>query len=207
MDKGLTRLIHCPSTKAGSLTIPATVTSIDAWAFAYCGGLTNITLPPDLAGLRNYTFLLCSGLQTLTIPKNVTALRDGCFALCSSLQSVFFQGNAPTEATQLFERDDNATVYYLPGTAGWGPTFGGRPTMLWNPQIQTSGPGFGVGPGGFGFSITGTTNIPIVVEACTSLTSSNWVALQSLNLTNGMFYFSDANWVNFPARIYRIRSP
>ena len=25
-----------------------------------------------------------------------------------------------------------ATIYYLPGTSGWGPTFGGRPTMPWN---------------------------------------------------------------------------
>ena len=27
--------------------------------------------------------------------------------------------------------DNDATVYYLPGTTGCGPTFGGRPTMLW----------------------------------------------------------------------------
>jgi len=78
--------------------------------------------------------------------------------------------------------------------------------VLWNPHIQTSGPGFGVGPGGFGFKIAGTTNIPIVVEATTNLANANWVALQSLNLTNGTVYFSDANWMNFPSRIYRIRS-
>ena len=82
-----------------------------------------------------------------------------------------------------------------------------RPTSLWNPLIQTGDPGFGVGPGGFGFNITGTTNIPIVVEASTNLISATWVALQSLNLTNGTFYFSDPNWENFPTRTYRIRSP
>jgi len=30
-----------------------------------------------------------------------------------------------------FEGSTNVTVYYLPGTTGWGPTFAGRPTALW----------------------------------------------------------------------------
>ena len=40
----------------------------------------------------------------------------------------------------MFYGDNNATVYYLPGTTGWGTTFGGRPTALWIqvPTIQTS---------------------------------------------------------------------
>ena len=52
-----------------------------------------------------------------------------------------------------------------------------------------------------------TADIPIVVEACTNLATANWVALQSLNLTNGAFHFSDPNWTNYRARLYRIRSP
>ena len=103
----------------------------------------------------------------------------------------------------MFLGANNATVYYLPGTGGWGATFADRPAVLWNPLMQTSG----VGPAGFGFNITGTTDIPIVVEACTNLAIANWVPLQSLNLTNGAFYFSDPNWTNYPARLYRIRSP
>ena len=40
----------------------------------------------------------------------------------------------------MFDGDTNATVYYLPGTTGWGTTFGGRPTALWiqAPTIQTA---------------------------------------------------------------------
>jgi hypothetical protein len=38
----------------------------------------------------------------------------------------------------VFEQDNNATVYYLPGTTGWGASYGGRPTALWpQPTIQT----------------------------------------------------------------------
>ena len=50
-----------------------------------------------------------------------------------------------------------------------------------------------VGPSGFGFYITGTPDIPVVVEAATDLVKANWISLQALNLTNGAFYFSDSN--------------
>jgi hypothetical protein len=49
--------------------------------------------------------------------------------------------------------------------------------------------------------------LPAVVEASATLASDDWVPLQTLNLTNGAFYFSDPNWTNYPARNYRIRSP
>jgi hypothetical protein len=62
-------------------------------------------------------------------------------------------------------------------------------------------------PHGYRRNITWTTNISFVVEACTDLASSSWVALQSFNVTNGTAYFSDPNWVSFPSRLYRIRSP
>ena len=138
---------------------------------------------------------------------SVTYIGYFAFGNCTSLKGVFFKGNGPGDDSGVFSGDNNVTVYYLPGTTGWGATFGSRPTRLWNPLMQTSGPGFGVGPAGFGFNITGTADIPIVVEASTNLANANWVALQSLNLTNGAFYFSDPNWTNYPARNYRIRSP
>ena len=59
----------------------------------------------------------------------------------------------------------------------------------------------------FGFTITGTTNIPILVEACANLASPSWTALQTCTLTNGSIYFSDPQRTNYTARLYRIRSP
>ena len=128
------------------------------------------------------------------------------FASCSNLTGVFFKGNIPSIESDVFA-GTSATIYYLPGTTGWATTMAGRPTRLWNPLMQTSGPGFGVGAGGFSFNITGTADIPIVVEACTNLANASWIPLQSLNLTDGAFYFSDPNWTNDSTRSYRIRSP
>ena len=100
-----------------------------------------------------------------------------------------------------------AIVYYLPETTGWEATFADRPTMLWNPTVQTGDGSFGVGPNGFGFNIAGTADIPILVEASADLPGANWVPLQTGTLTNGLLYFSDPDWANHLNRFYRIRSP
>jgi uncharacterized repeat protein (TIGR01451 family) len=59
----------------------------------------------------------------------------------------------------------------------------------------------------FGFTITGTSNLSIVVEACTNLASPSWTSLQICTLTNGPIYFSDPAWRRYPMRFYRTRLP
>jgi hypothetical protein len=56
--------------------------------------------------------------------------------LTAGLTNVFFTGSAPFTDSSLFCQASDATVYYLPGTTGWGATFGGCPTALWNPQSE-----------------------------------------------------------------------
>jgi hypothetical protein len=107
-------------------------------------------------------------------------------------------------------QDGAATVYYLPGTTGWGTTFGGRQTALWllpNPLILNNGPSFGVQTNGFGFIISWATNISVVVEACTNLATPIWSPAGTNTLTGGSSYFRDPEWTNYPRRFYRLRSP
>jgi len=125
----------------------------------------------------------------------------------SHITSVYFKGNAPSADSYVFSGDYTAIVYYLPGTTGWGAHFGGRQTKLWNPQAQTSGASFGIRTNRFGFIITGTAYIPIVIEACTNMAGGVWVPLQTCTITNGSIYFSDSKWTNYPGRFYRLRSP
>jgi hypothetical protein len=131
---------------------------------------------------------------------------------------VYFQGNAPSVLQDsgdsipgsadntVFYNSGSGTAYYVPGTTGWGVTFGGWPTALWNPQVQTAANrNFGIRTNRFGFDLTGTTNIPVVVEASTNL--QEWTPLFSGSLTNGSVYFADSQWTNYPQRFYRVRSP
>jgi hypothetical protein len=107
----------------------------------------------------------------------------------------------------VFAGDDQATIYYLPGTKGWAATFGGLPTVLWNPQVQTGTTSFGVQTNGFGFTLTGSSNLVVVVEANASLQYPQWVPVATNTLTGGASYFSDPRWTNIPVRFYRLRSP
>ncbi|MGO9199216.1 MAG: leucine-rich repeat protein [Limisphaerales bacterium] len=201
-------------TGLANVTIPGSVRSIGDEAFESCGSLTAATIPNGITSIGDQAFYGCS-LTNVRIPASVTNIGGAAFDGCYVLGSVFFMGNAPSAAivtnflpgtswlTYVFSGDTN-TVYYLPGTTGWGPTFGGQPTALWNPRMETGDGAFGVRGNEFGFNITGTTNIPIVVEASTDLAGGAWVPLQTGVLTNGLLHFSDPNWTNYPARFYRV---
>ena len=214
----------------GAITIPdwingLPVTTIAGGLFDNSAGLglTNVILGANLVTIGDYAFAACTSLTSITIPNSVTNLGSGAFAFCDNLYSVYFQGNAPGANSSVFfqwsgspifpffppiyEPPTPTTVYYLPGTTGWGATFDGQPAVLWNPQAQTSGAGFGVRADGFGFNITGASNLVVVVEATTNLSRPDWQPVQTSTLTTGSASFSDPQWTNYPARFYRLRSP
>lgn len=196
-----------------SVTIPGSVASIGQAAFLGCYALSNAIIADGVVSIGNSAFADC-GLTTLTIPESVTSIGNSAFSICPNLKSVYFAGNAPgiVGSPSIFSGDNNPTVYYLPATSGWGAVFGGAPTVLWNPQAQTGDSSFGVLNNMFGFNITGSSNLIIVVEANTNLARATWftVGTNTLNTfigTNGLSYFSDPHWTNFPGRFYRFRSP
>jgi hypothetical protein len=200
----------------GTLTVPNAihglpVTSIGPGALAGLGGLDSVTLPDSVTNIGNGAFASFEHLTELTIPANVTGIGADAFGGCYSLSSVFFLGNAPTCDPTAFNASSlptgwptvSPTVYYLPGTTGWGSTLAGRPALLWNPAATAPS----AQNGQLSFTITGTTNIPVVVEASADPAGGPWVPLQTGTLTNGALAFTDPNWTNYPARFYRIRSP
>jgi hypothetical protein len=74
----------------------------------------------------------------------------------------------------------------------------------WNARVQ-SGDRFGVFSNRFGFTIAGASNLVVVVEGCTNLVHPVWVPLETNTLAQGLYYFSDPAWSNYPARFYRVR--
>ena len=208
-NKNQTTIIQYPPRKGGTVyTIPISVTSVGSSSLYNCTNLTTITIPNSVTSIGSWAFSYCTSLTSITIPNSVTSIGDYAFYQCTKLKSVYCQGNAPSVyGSAVFSGDNNATVYYLFGATGWASTFGGRPTVLWNPHVQSSGASFGVRTNRFGFTIAGSTKLVIVVEACSNLLSHAWTPVSTNTLTNGSSYFSDPQWTNYPARFYRLRSP
>jgi len=190
-----------------NLTIEEGVITIEGWAFLGCWMLPNVSIPNSVTSIGDLAFNECAELTNITIGSGLTNIGGGALDECYKLSGVYFKGNAPTPGVSLFYYDKSETVYYLPGTKGWGTTFAGAPAKLWNPQMVTNDGSFGAHQDGFGFNIAGTVDIPLVVEASTNLADRSWVPLQTFTLTNGLIHFSDQQWTNYSSRLYRIRSP
>jgi hypothetical protein len=188
------------------VVIPNSVTNIGGYAFLSCESLTNVTLGNSVAAIGTNAFGNCL-FTNITIPASVKVIGQEAFWNWNNPVRLFFKGDMPSADGELFTSSPFPIAYYLPGTTGWGTNFGGATAVLWNPQAQTTDASFGVHSNQFGFNITGTPDIPFVVEASTNLTSSGWVPLQSCTLTNGSFYFSDPQWTNYPTRFYRLAAP
>jgi hypothetical protein len=200
----------------GAVTIPATINglpviSIGPDVFINLISLTSVIIPNSVTSIGTNAFEYCENLTSVTIPNNVTNICRSAFASCLFLHYVYFTGNAPSPTNDLtvFSGDNEATVYYLPNTTGWGSTFDGLPTVLWSPipAILNNDPSVGVQTNGFGFNILWTTNNSVVVEATTNLANPIWSPVQTNTLTGGTNYFSDPWWTNYPSRFYRLRSP
>ncbi len=217
-----------------NIVIPPSVTNIGYGAFEDCG-ITNLTISDGVTTIGGYAFLGnpltsvflpgtvnitddqvffdCTNLTNVTIGAGVSNLSYGMFGACDNLTSVLFLGNPPgivgtyPSDGSPFANDTNVTVYYMPGTTGWSTNYQGAPTALWNPIIEAGDGNFGVINGQFGFDIKGDPGIPIMVEACTNLADPVWTPVQSMTVTNGLVYFIDPNWSNYPTRYYGIGFP
>ena len=208
-DNGETTLLEYPGGLSGSYAIPDSVTSIESNAFESCRSLTSVTIPNSVTNIGKSAFYDCTRLTSVTIGNSVTSIGNYAFYGCTSLTSVYFQGNAPTADSTVFNSDPT-TVYYLPGTTGWGATFGGAPTALWllaNPLILSSGSNLGVQSNTFGFTISWATNTTVVVEASSNLANAVWFPVATNTLTNGSLYFSEPLQTNTSGLFYRISSP
>ena len=80
------------------IVIPASVKTIDTYAFSGCTALEEIEFESgsELSKINNYAFNNCSSLKSITLPKAVTSLGTYVFAGCSSLTSVEFGSSFKT---------------------------------------------------------------------------------------------------------------
>ena len=161
-NKNKTELIQAPGGISGSYTIPDSVTSIGAFAFTRCIGLTSVRIgssvetigdgafsdctgltgeliiPDGVARIENSAFYRCFGLTSVTIPASVTSIGQFSIGECTALQEICFDGSAPTISANSFY-NVTATAYYHPDeswTEDVRQNYGG--TITW--VAYTTGP-------------------------------------------------------------------
>ncbi len=89
-NKNQTTIILCPYAKAGSITIPATVTNIGNSAFSYCSKLSGVVIPNGVISIGANAFTGCNGLTTVIIPSSVTSIAS--FDNCANLIEISVDG-------------------------------------------------------------------------------------------------------------------
>ena len=226
-NKNQTMLIQYPTGKAGNYIVPNTVTAIVKSAFDYCASLTDVTIPYSVAGIVNCVFQSCTNLTNVTIPNtvisigdyafsscpsllsvtvgnSVISIGDRAFSLCASLTGIYFEGNAPSLGSSVFDADNNTTVYYLPGTTGWGQTFGGRPTALWSkgigPIIEANGEAGEI-----------TINYPETLSVTVAMNAGNYAGVPVdwwlVALAGSAWYYlnSSIQWTQFDGNLSNCR--
>ncbi|MCR5017837.1 MAG: leucine-rich repeat domain-containing protein [Bacteroidales bacterium] len=80
-----------------SVTLPKTVSNIEASAFAGCAALKTINTPQPLSEIGDYAFEGCISLREFSLDASISKLGKGCFRGCRSLEEVEF----PTSFTAI----------------------------------------------------------------------------------------------------------
>ena len=90
-------LYYYPLSKdATSYTVPASVKTINQYAFYYNSTLEEVVLPVGVQEISERAFYHCSALKRINIPKNVAKIGDYAFCYCSALESVTFDQDGAT---------------------------------------------------------------------------------------------------------------
>ena len=79
-NKSKTTLIACPATYEGSFTVPDTVTTLSAYAFYNCTGLTEVILHEGITTIGDYCFYDCQNLANIPLPDSLQTIGSHAFA-------------------------------------------------------------------------------------------------------------------------------
>lgn len=101
-DNTKTTLVVCSSLAEGSITVPNTVTAINAEAFMSCRSITKVTILGNITDINDNTFFNCT-LTSITLPNTITTIGVDAFGSCSELTSITIPSSVNYIQTFAFE--------------------------------------------------------------------------------------------------------
>ena len=90
------------------------VTSIENYAFNGCSALTEITIPGSVTSIGGSAFKNCSSLESITIPEGVTSIEYYTFQSCTSLKEITIPGSVTSIGGRAFENCSSLESITIP---------------------------------------------------------------------------------------------
>ena len=97
-----------------SITIPNSVTTIDAFAFANCTSLTSIKIPDNVTTIGRLAFKDCTSLTGIVLPNNITEIGESAFFYCTSLTSITLSNSVTNIGKYAFVNCTSLTSITIP---------------------------------------------------------------------------------------------
>jgi len=98
-----------------SVTLPNTITNIEAEAFQGCTSLTSVTIPNSVTSIGAGAFTGCTTLTSLVIPSSVTSIGAGAFQGCTSLTTITLPSTTKTISATAFQGSTSLSTINIPG--------------------------------------------------------------------------------------------
>ena len=111
-----TSILFAPLSMEGEYVIPKSVTSIGAYAFYECSGLTSVEIPNSVTSIGEDAFSGCSGLTSVVIPNSVTSIGKYAFQGCSGLTSVVIGNSVTSIGRYAFKDCSGLTSVVIPNS-------------------------------------------------------------------------------------------
>ena len=117
---------NCMLVGCAASYVPNTVNRIGESAFWHCHSLLNITIPASITAIDAWAFCGCISLSVLHIPDSVTQIGERAFRCCASLTEVVLPDHVTHLYKETFFRCDKLSVLsigrsveYLDDTTFW----------------------------------------------------------------------------------------
>ena len=101
------------STAITQLSLPDSVTSIEAHAFESCTKLATIHFSNNLTSIGERAFEGCTSLQPLNLPYGLQTIGHRAFGKCQKLTSVYIPASVTSIGTMAFWRCSGLTQFYV----------------------------------------------------------------------------------------------
>ena len=173
------------SSSLTSLSLTGNVQKIGDYAFTYCTSLTSLSLTGNIQKIGDHAFDSCSSLNTVTLPKSLTSIGSHAFDSCTSLDSIEIPGKVTEIGDYAFTEAGLTSATIDEGVQSTGKLMFYKCSNLKTVEFPKSLTAIGYGSF-WGCSDLEYVTIPDSVVSVEDFAFANCTSLQEITLPHGV---------------------